>query len=63
MSGRLLADITRSLPNQPVEMATEDGDRKAQLTCGTSRFSLQTLPREDYPTLPAMPDAAGTLVR
>jgi DNA polymerase-3 subunit beta len=61
VSGRLLADITRSLPNQPVEVVTEDGERKAQLTCGSSRFSLQTLPREDYPALPAMPDAAGTL--
>jgi DNA polymerase-3 subunit beta len=61
VSGRLLADITRSLPNQPVEMVTEDGERKALLTCGSSRFSLQTLPREDYPALPAMPDAAGTL--
>ena len=61
VSGRLLADITRSLPNQAVEVGTEDGERKAQLTCGTSRFSLQTLPREDYPALPAMPEAAGTL--
>ncbi len=61
VSGRLLADITRSLPNQPVEVVTEDGERKAQLTCGSSRFSLQTLPREDYPALPAMPEAAGTL--
>ena len=61
VSGRLLADITRSLPNQPVEVGTEDGERKAQLMCGSSRFSLQTLPREDYPALPAMPEAAGTL--
>ena len=61
VSGRLLADITRSLPNQPVEVGTEDGERKAQLSCGSSRFSLQTLPREDYPSLPTMPDAAGSL--
>jgi len=61
VSGRLLADITRSLPDRPVEVATEESDRKAQLVCGTSRFSLQTLPREDYPSLPAMPAAAGTL--
>jgi DNA polymerase-3 subunit beta len=61
VSGRLLADITRSLPNQVVEVATEDGERKAQLTCGSSRFSLQTLPREDYPSLPAMPESAGSL--
>ncbi len=61
VSGRLLADITRSLPDRPVEMATEESERKAQLVCGTSKFSLQTLPREDYPSLPAMPDPAGTL--
>lgn len=61
VSGRLLADITRSLPDRPVEVATDEGDRKARLTCGSSTFSLQTLPREDYPSLPAMPDAAGTL--
>ena len=61
VSGRLLADITRSLPDRPVELSTEDGDRKARLVCGSSTFSLQTLPREDYPTLPTMPDAAGTL--
>jgi DNA polymerase-3 subunit beta len=61
VSGRLLADITRSLPDRPVEMATEESERKAQLVCGTAKFSLQTLPREDYPSLPAMPDAAGTL--
>ncbi len=61
VSGRLLADITRSLPDRPVEMATEESERKAQLVCGTSKFSLQTLPREDYPSLPTMPDAAGTL--
>ena len=61
VSGRLLADITKSLPQQTIEVVTEDGDRKAQLTCGSSRFSLQTLPREDYPSLPAMPDSAGSL--
>lgn len=61
VSGRLLADITRSLPDRPVEMATEETERKAQLACGTSKFSLQTLPREDYPSLPTMPEPAGTL--
>ena len=39
--GRLLADITRSLPGQPVDVAT-DGTR-VQLTCGTARFTLPTL--------------------
>jgi DNA polymerase-3 subunit beta len=57
--GRLLADITRSLPGQPVELAT-DGAR-VQLTCGSARFALPTLPLEEYPTLPSMPSVAGTI--
>lgn len=59
VSGRLLADISRSLPGKPVEMAT-DGS-KVSLTCGSARFSLQTLPVEDYPALPEMPTASGTV--
>jgi DNA polymerase-3 subunit beta len=59
VSGRLLADICRSLPAKPVEM-TIDGAR-VSLTCGSARFSLQTLPVEDYPTIPQMPTATGTV--
>lgn len=59
VSGRLLADICRSLPARPVEM-TADGAR-VSLTCGSARFSLQTMPVEDYPALPNMPTASGTV--
>jgi len=59
VSGRLLADICRSLPAKPVDL-TLDGSR-VSLTCGSARFSLQTMPVEDYPTLPAMPAASGTV--
>lgn len=59
VSGRLLADICRSLPAKPVEMVL-DGAR-VSLTCGSARFSLQTMPVEDYPTLPQMPGASGTV--
>jgi DNA polymerase-3 subunit beta len=59
VSGRLLADICRSLPNKPVEMSIEGA--KVTLTCGSARFSLQTMPVEDYPTLPEMPEARGTV--
>ncbi|MEO8328599.1 MAG: DNA polymerase III subunit beta [Candidatus Nanopelagicales bacterium] len=61
VSGRLLADITRSLPARPVDVVTEESDRKVVVTCGSSRFTLQTLPSEDYPALPDMPAAAGVL--
>ena len=57
--GRLLSDIVRSLPAQPVEMRL-DGTRVV-LTCGPARFTLPTLPVEDYPALPGMPQTAGTL--
>lgn len=59
VSGRLLADITRSLPSKPVEM-TLDGAR-VSLVCGSARFTLQTLPVEEYPSLPEMPTATGTV--
>jgi DNA polymerase-3 subunit beta len=31
------------------------------LTCGPSRFTLLTMPVEDYPTLPGMPETTGTV--
>jgi DNA polymerase-3 subunit beta len=57
--GRLLSEIAAKLPIAPVQLAT-DGAR-AVLTCGTARFTLPTMPVEDYPTLPEMPPAAGTI--
>lgn len=59
VSGRLLADITRALPAKPVDLVV-DGSR-ATINCGNSRFSLPTMPVEDYPQLPAMPQLAGTV--
>ncbi len=59
VSGRLLADICRSLPAKPVEIGL-DGSR-VSLTCGSARFSLQTMPVEDYPAIPDMPTATGTV--
>jgi DNA polymerase-3 subunit beta len=57
--GRLLSDIVRSLPAQPVDLRLEG--TRVVLTCGPARFTLPTLPVEDYPALPAMPATAGTL--
>jgi len=59
VSGRLLADISRSLPNRPVEIST-DGVR-VTVVCGSSRFTLPTLPVEEYPALPQMPTATGVV--
>jgi DNA polymerase III subunit beta len=59
VSGRLLAEITRALPNQPVQV--EVSGPKAEITCGTARFTLPTMPVEDYPSLPDMPTVAGAV--
>ncbi|MER7728127.1 DNA polymerase III subunit beta [Streptomyces sp. NPDC096323] len=59
VSGRLLSEIARSLPDLPVEVSTDDTD--AVLTCGASRFELPTVPVEDYPKLPEMPPHLGTI--
>ncbi|GAA1966254.1 DNA polymerase III subunit beta [Kitasatospora viridis] len=59
VSGRLLNDISRNLPNRPVEIST-DGMR-VSVVCGSSRFTLPTLPVDEYPSLPQMPTATGTV--
>jgi DNA polymerase-3 subunit beta len=59
VSGRLLADITRALPSKPVDLVVEGS--RATINCGNSRFSLPTMPVEDYPQLPTMPQVAGTV--
>ncbi|WP_167107987.1 DNA polymerase III subunit beta [Mycobacterium sp. DL592] len=59
VSGRLLSDITKSLPAKPVDVAVE-GTRVA-LTCGSARFSLPTMAVEDYPALPSLPDETGVI--
>ncbi|UNK45990.1 DNA polymerase III subunit beta [Arthrobacter sulfonylureivorans] len=59
VSGRLLADICRSLPSAPVDIET-DGSKVA-LTCRNSRFNLATMPEGDYPELPALPDVSGVV--
>lgn len=60
VSGRLLAEIARSLPNKPVELTSDA--TKVELVCGSARFTLQTLPVSDYPALPTMPESTGTIV-
>jgi len=65
--GRLLAEITRSLPALPVEVGdagqadTADDSGDLVLTCGPASFSLVTLPLREYPQLPELPRLAGTV--
>jgi DNA polymerase-3 subunit beta len=59
VSGRLLAEISRSLPSRPVQISSDGG--RAVLTCGSSTFTLLTMPEDEYPALPEMPPAAGSV--
>ncbi|MFC4588070.1 DNA polymerase III subunit beta [Sphaerisporangium corydalis] len=57
--GRVLAEISRSLPAEPVQIVTSGAE--AVLTCGGAEFGLLTMPVEDFPALPAMPAKAGAV--
>ncbi len=59
VSGRLLADIANRLPNAPVQFATDDG--RILVTCGTAKFTLLSMPVEEYPTLPQIAEQSGLL--
>jgi DNA polymerase-3 subunit beta len=57
VSGRLLAEISRSLPSKPVTLTSVD--QSLEIVCGSARFTLLLLPVSDYPELPHMPEASG----
>lgn len=59
VSGKLLAEICRSLPQSTATVET-DGT-KVTLTCGRSRFHLATMPVADYPELPVLPEVSGVV--
>ena len=59
--GRLLAEITRSLPAQPVELSFGGDADMVSLSCGGAEFSVVSLEMQDYPALPEPPEPAGTV--
>ena len=48
-----LSEIARELPPAPVKMAAV-GEQRVTLDCGRSRFKLLGLPRDEFPTFPAV---------
>ena len=58
VSGRLLAEIAKALPNKPVQVAVADS--KMTIRCGSANFSLPTAPVEGYPQIPAFPELSGS---
>jgi DNA polymerase-3 subunit beta len=54
LPGRLLVDVVRSLPPGKVGVRLRPEQRDVELTAGSSRFHLRTLPPEDFPRLPEL---------
>jgi DNA polymerase-3 subunit beta len=48
-----LSEIARELPPSPVKVATT-GEQRVTLECGRSRFKLLGLPRDEFPSFPAV---------
>ena len=59
VSGRLLADIASRLPNAPVQFSTDAG--RISVACGSAKFTLLSMPVEEYPTLPQVSAQSGLL--
>ena len=57
--GRLLSEISKALPNKSVSF-TLDGNR-VLVTAGSAKFTLPTLPLNEYPNLPNMPEQSGAI--
>ena len=59
VSGRLLSDIAQRLPQQDVLLETDGSN--VVVKCGTAKFSLLTMPLEEYPSLPDVGGVTGTV--
>lgn len=55
--GKLLADISKSLPSEKAYMQTNGST--LQITSGKSTFTLQLMPETEYPDLPHLPPQLG----
>lgn len=56
--GRLLSEIASRLPNAPVQVEVDD-DGGIVLTCGSARFTLASMPVQEYPAIPEVSGETG----
>ncbi|WEV72424.1 DNA polymerase III subunit beta [Bifidobacterium sp. ESL0790] len=55
--GKLLADISKSLPQEKTYLSTTD--TTLTITSGKSTFNMQLMPESEYPDLPEVPPTLG----
>ncbi|OLC07016.1 MAG: DNA polymerase III subunit beta [Gemmatimonadetes bacterium 13_1_40CM_70_11] len=53
LPAKKLVDITRELPSAPIRFAAA-GEQRVSIECGRSKFKLLGLPREEFPSFPAV---------
>ncbi len=53
LPAKKLIDITRELPSAPIRFAAL-GEQRVSIECGRSKFKLLGLPREEFPSFPAV---------
>lgn len=56
--GRLLSDIASRLPNAPIQIEVDD-DGGIALSCGSARFTLSSMPVQEYPAIPEVSGETG----
>lgn len=57
--GRLLSEIASRLPNAPIQIAVDDDG--ILLTCGSARFTLASMPVQEYPAIPEVTGDSGVV--
>ena len=58
--GRLLSDIASRLPAAPIEVSQSD-DGGVTVRCGSARFTLASMPVEEYPSIPEVDGSTGVV--
>ena len=62
LPAKKLAEIARELPAAPVKLAAL-GEQRATLECGRSKFKLLGLPKDEFPSFPAVSYSNGWRLR
>jgi DNA polymerase-3 subunit beta len=56
--GRLLSEIASRLPNAPIQISLDE-DGGVLLVCGSARFTLASMPVQEYPAIPEVTGESG----
>jgi DNA polymerase-3 subunit beta len=56
--GRLLSEIASRLPNAPIQISLDE-DGGVLLACGSARFTLASMPVQEYPAIPEVTGESG----